>query len=143
MNRRRATRGTSLVELLIVVSLLGLLAQSAVPGFRLAFETRRVDEAESMLQCLWKAERMHWLEHGHFTKDMQDLVAQRLLDRAALVRTGPFRYVVLQADSHGFAAEAVRIGSAQWNGSLTINETGVIDGAIAGQGGAHVAPSNP
>ncbi|MCB9899554.1 MAG: hypothetical protein H6825_16225 [Planctomycetes bacterium] len=138
---RRSQRGTSLVELLVVVSMLGLLAQAAAPDFRIAFETRRVDEAESVLHSLWNAERMHWLEHGVYTEDLSALVDARLIEPGVLVRTGPFRYTVRQADSHGFSAEAVRIGSDRWSGSLEIDESGEVDGLVVGEGGDRVSPS--
>ena len=142
MNRRTAQRGTTVVEVTLVVLVLGVLASMAWPRFAVAGEQARVDQAAAELRSVWVGQRLHWLETGEFAASLATLRAERLLDKAVGAATTPFHCEILHGDEAGFDARAVRAGSTAWTGELLLDEEGVITGTTS-HGGEHVSPSNP
>lgn len=142
MNGRTAQRGTTVVEVTLVVLVLGVLASMAWPRFAVAGEQARVDLAASELRSVWVGQRLHWLETGEFASSLATLRAERLLDKAVGAAATPFHCEILHGDEAGFDARAERAGSTAWSGELLIDEEGVISGSTSHEG-EHVSPSNP
>src|SRR5262245_9107525 len=141
---RRAGRrvaGTSLLELMLVLVVLGILVAFATPRFDVAVEQTRVDQAAAALRSLWLAERLNWLEHQSFSTDLDALADQRFIDQAVVAQTQPFVFSVDDADAQAFAVTAQRTGSTAWSGSLGIDESGAITGSTQDEDGHVCAPA--
>ena len=136
-------RGTTLIEVMLVLVVVGVLACMAWPKFSATGEQARVDQAAAELRSLWVGERLHWIETGRFSPDLAALRAEHLLDAAVGASTTPFACSVVTADDTTFNAHAVRSGSTVWSGELALDEGGQITGFTSDPGGLHVAPSNP
>lgn len=142
--RARALRGPpgiTLVEVLLVLVVVGVLLGMAWPRFGLAGEQARVDLAAGVLRSVWLAQRLHHLETGAYADDFAQLEALRLLDAAVADEDQPFSYALESPGPDAFTAQALRTGSAEWSGTLTIDEGGGVGGSTADQGGRHVQPS--
>ena len=142
MQGRTPQRGTTVVEVTLVVLVLGVLAAMAWPRFALAGEQARVDQAAAELRSVWVGQRLHWLETGAFADDLATLRAQLLLDKAVGAAATPFQCTILNGDEASFDARALRAGSEAWSGELLIDEGGRITGETS-HGGEHVSPSHP
>jgi Tfp pilus assembly protein PilE len=137
----RGAAGQTLVELMLVFTLIGILVGWASPRFEVAMEQTRVDQAASMLRSVWLAERMHWLEHKTFTDELDELAAQRFVDQPLVAQTAPFTLSIDEADAQTLEVEAVRTGGSVWTGTLSLDATGAITGSTQDDGGHVVSPS--
>src|SRR5262245_14943485 len=70
---RAGERGTTVVEVTLVVLVLGVLASMAWPRFAVAGEQARVDQAAAELRSIWVGQRLHWLETGEFAGNLATL----------------------------------------------------------------------
>lgn len=138
----RATRGTTLVELLVVLTLVGLLTQASIPDYGRAFETRRLEGAESVLLSIWSAQRMHWMEFGAYTSDLARLAELRLVEDAVLDQDGPYVYAIRKAGTHGFVAVAQRRNSTSWSGAITVDEARSLAGSVSSDQGDRIDASS-
>src|SRR5258708_2998711 len=71
--QRAGQRGFSLVELLIVVSIIGVLATVAVPTFRRMIQKSRKSEAKTNLGGIYTAEQAFLSEFGGFGNNVAGL----------------------------------------------------------------------
>jgi Tfp pilus assembly protein PilE len=55
------------MELMVVVTIVGVLAAMAMPSYRLAIRQSRADIAAANLRAIWAAERLYWLEYHSYT----------------------------------------------------------------------------
>ena len=76
------SRGFSLVEVMVVLTILGILIAMAVPRYTRAIEQSRADIAAANLRAIWSAERLYWLENRVYTADLNRLQTLGLLDSA-------------------------------------------------------------
>jgi type IV pilus assembly protein PilA len=65
-NRSNATRGFTLVELMVVVVIIGVLATLATVGYRRLVDSSRATEASQMIQAIRVAEESHRAETGTY-----------------------------------------------------------------------------
>jgi Tfp pilus assembly protein PilE len=142
MDRPAAQRGTTVVEVTLVILVLGVLASMAWPRFAVAGEQARVDAASAELRSLWLAQRLHWLETGSFADHLSTLRAELLIDKAVGASAAPFSTAILHGDEASFDARARRAGSEVWHGELLLDEAGQIAGSTS-DGGQNVSPSHP
>lgn len=63
----RKRRGFSLIELMVAVTIIGVMAAIAVPSYRYALIQARADIAAANLRAIWAAERLYWLEYHTYT----------------------------------------------------------------------------
>ncbi len=70
--RRRYTRGTTLVELMIVVVILGILAGLASVGYKRYVARSRLAEAHAMLAELAAKEQLYFMESGAYVPARAD-----------------------------------------------------------------------
>lgn len=126
-------RGFTLVEILVVSSIIGILLAIAAPSFHRAVEVTRADLAAGRLRALWVAERVWRLDHAAYA-DEATLAAAGLLDPSLVDSVDPYDYQVTYADGSTFTARAVRSGSGTWSGWLQIDAGGAVDGIIYREG---------
>jgi prepilin-type N-terminal cleavage/methylation domain-containing protein len=94
-------RGFSLLELMMVVTIIGILVAMAAPSYLQAVRQSRADIAAANLRAIWAAERLYWLEYHTYTEKLNanssatigvvSLVELGLLD-AELFTSGPNKY---------------------------------------------------
>lgn len=137
----RSRSALSLVELLVAVTLIGILSAIAMPSFRRAVDQSRADIAGANLRAIWSAERCYWLEYRTYTSDLTQLQSLGLLDPTIVTAANFYVYSIASADSTSFVAVATRTGSAHWSGQFVIDETGVVSGSIGSSGEASIAPA--
>jgi prepilin-type N-terminal cleavage/methylation domain-containing protein len=132
------TRGWTLVEMSVVLSIMGIILYFSVPQFRKAFEQSRVDLAAANLQTIWTAQRLYWTKNRIFADELAILEQSGLLDPGFINRVNgdgsPFLYYIDSADDTGFETFAARRNSS-WHGQLMIDEQGSLTGQIEGGDG--------
>lgn len=130
-------RGFTLIELTVVLTIATLIVVAAVPRFRVAMETTRVDMCAGRLYSIWNAQRIYFLEQQTYASSLQDLVDAGALDAAVADATDPFSYALLSAGDAAFTVDATRAGTL-WSGTLSINELGAVTGYVGDTEGKRV-----
>ena len=138
-----ARRAFSLVEVMIVLTVLAILIAIAVPSYTRAIEQSRADVAAANLRAIWAAQRVYWLEHRVYSADLPSLQSIGLLDPALLQGPSGYAYAVSAADAATFAASATRTGSSVFSGQFTIDATGAMVGSVAAPGQPDITPGFP
>jgi prepilin-type N-terminal cleavage/methylation domain-containing protein len=127
-HRRRRRRGYTLLELMIVVTIMGVLIAVPAPMFGRAIEQPKLDVAASNVRSIWAAERFYYLETGKYGSlaDLAaDTLASDLVDPTVLNGTAFYSYSVApSADGQSFVATAVRPASSVCSGTVTIDQAG-------------------
>lgn len=156
--RRRATvapRGSTLIELMVVVVITGVLAAMAVPSFQRAVEQTRVDQAAATLRTIWAAQRFYRLEHGAYATKLVDLVEAELVEPELLQVDDPdqpYEYAMEADAGTGYLVTAARQGPGSiWSGTLSLEVSRHLDGegvlrefkALSGEVRGHGRPLRP
>jgi type II secretory pathway pseudopilin PulG len=136
----RPRRGTSLLEIVMVTVIIGILASLSVPSFQRAMEQTRADVAAANLRAIWSAQRLYWLENRTYAPDLATLQSLDLLDPTISAQTF-YTFDIGSADGSTFSALAVRIANGSWNGTLSIDQTGTVSGALSSVGETNIVPS--
>jgi prepilin-type N-terminal cleavage/methylation domain-containing protein len=123
--RRTCSHGFTLVELMIVLTIIGIMATMCVPTFQKAIEQSKIDIAAANLRAIWAAERLYWLEYHTYTPDdhLDTLRNLGLLDSEMLNNSGGFTYAV-PTISPLSATALYQVGDNSL--TLTIDENGEI-----------------
>ena len=137
-NLRR--RGFSLVELMVVCTVMVILISMAAPSFRRSMEQSRADIAGANLRAIWTAQRLYWLEERTYTADLSVLESLDLLDPTIVAATTRYVYAISAADDSTFLATATRSGSGLWTGQFTIDEDGNVSGVVQAIGEPDIDP---
>jgi Tfp pilus assembly protein PilE len=128
------------MEVMIVLTIMGVLIAMSVPTFQQALEQSRADVAGANLRAIWSAERFYWLDNQSYSTDLNQLQSLGLIDPTVVAATTVYVYAVAAADSNSFTATATRAGSSLWSGTLSVDQTGTFAGTIEATGHANVVP---
>lgn len=134
------SRGHSLVEMIVAMTVMGVMVSIGVPRFQRSLEQSRADLAGANLRAVWSAQRLYWLENRTYAPNLETLVNTKLLDPALIASNTTYSYQVADSSDSGFTATATRIGNTSWTGSLTIIEDGTLSGSIQREGEAGIVP---
>ncbi|MCA9263816.1 MAG: prepilin-type N-terminal cleavage/methylation domain-containing protein [Planctomycetales bacterium] len=138
--RRSCRRGVSLMEVLVVLTVIGVLISMSAPSFTRSMEQAHVDVAGANLRVIWNAQRLYWLEHRAYADSLTTLVDLGLLDATVETGSSRYQYSIDAADADSFAAVATRINSTRWSGALQIDDTGTVSGTISASGENDMTP---
>lgn len=133
-------QGFSLVELMVAVTIMGVLMSISAPSFHRAVEQSRSDIAAANLRAIWSAQRCYWLENRTYCTNLADLQSAGLLDPSIVVAATYYAYDVPAADATTFTAIAERVDSNRWSGQFVIDETGAVSGFIEATGESSIIP---
>jgi prepilin-type N-terminal cleavage/methylation domain-containing protein len=142
----RARRsGFTLTELMVTVTIIGVLVGMSAPHFGRALEQSRADFAVANLRAIWAAQRLYWLENRAYADKLtqaspKGLFELGLLDPAIVSTTGDYTYSIPSAGSSTFQAKATRAAGLNWAGEFTIDETGTTSGSITATGQPAITP---
>ena len=142
--RRPGRDGFSLMELMLVLTLMSILVSSVMPTFQRAVEQAKADIAVANLRAVWAAHRLYWLDNRTvgYAPDLTTLQGLDLIDGSLATGTVPYTYAVTAADAHTFTVTSTRTGSARWQGAFAVDQTGVITGVVTASGAANVVPAS-
>jgi prepilin-type N-terminal cleavage/methylation domain-containing protein len=135
-DRSAARRGFTIVEMMIVLTIIGIVATMCVPTFQRAIEQSEADIAAANLRTIWAAERLYWLEYHSYTADLTALQGLKLLDPSLPTTSGSqvlggYTYAInSQANANGFNATATRSDL----GSFSIDQDGALSGTVTVSG---------
>jgi prepilin-type N-terminal cleavage/methylation domain-containing protein len=125
------SRGYTLIELMLVVTIMAVLIAVPAPMFARAVEQPKLDVATANLRSIWAAERFYFLENGRYgslSDLMADTLAHDLIDPTILSGSTFYSYTVVPSlDGLSFVATATRPSSPQCYGTVTIKEKGDLD----------------
>lgn len=144
-NQPRPRRGFTLIEVLVVMTIMGVLITIPVPAFMRAIEQSKLDVATGQLRSLWAAQRFFHLEHGQYgslaqlapgTSSGDDLIEPTMTSGATFYAYS----ITLASDGQSFVATALHPDQPRCRGSLTIDERGTLTSAVLYNGQA-MSPS--
>src|SRR5574341_1855979 len=124
---RRTPRGMTVIELLIVATVIGILAGLAFAQYRDLINQSRQAVAVSNLVTINRAQQTYHSQNNHFATSH---------DALQLRFTDAYSYMIVSADDQSFVAQA-QYGS----NVITINEKGVLTYSNAASGGSGPAPT--
>jgi prepilin-type N-terminal cleavage/methylation domain-containing protein len=132
-DRRAARGGFTLTELLVVLTIVGVMAAMSVPSFQRAVEQSRADIAVANLRAIWAAERLYWLEYHTYTSNIGTLQDLGVLDSGipnnASASMGGYQYSIsAPSPDTAMTATATHAGGM---GAYSINESGNVSGSIS------------
>ncbi len=139
-NRRPRRRAVTIMEVVTVLTIIGVLLSMAAPSFSRTMEQAHADIAGANLRAIWSAQRYYWLENRTYATDLTQLESLDLLDGTVVAGTSRYSFSVVAADLDTFTAGATRIGSERWGGTLTVDERGLLTGAIQAAGQPDITP---
>ena len=134
---RRTERGLTLIELMLVVSIIGLLAVLAIPAFMKARMRAKTSGFVNDLRSLYGAFQQYALENGDFPPDVPPGVMPvgmaeylpRRLDWTAETRIGG-HWDWDRAELRGTALHRCYAGVSVWNPGRTTKQMELIDEKI-------------
>ncbi|MCD4726844.1 MAG: prepilin-type N-terminal cleavage/methylation domain-containing protein [Pirellulales bacterium] len=132
-------RAFTLVEVMVVLIVVAVLTAFCVPSFQRAMEQSRADVAAANLRAIWSAERLYWLENHAYTANLTGLQDLGMIDPEIVLSTTGYVYSATTV-ADGFQATAERTGSTFRSGQFTIDETGLLSGAVTAAGEPDITP---
>jgi prepilin-type N-terminal cleavage/methylation domain-containing protein len=137
-DRCKPRRGFTLTELMVVMTIIGVLVAASVPSFQHAIEQSRADIAVANLRAIWAAERLFWLENQKYTDDIGKLQTLGVLDSSIPTSSsnsgGGYSYSISvdpATEKTNMIATATRAGTTS---SFTITESGGVSGSVTVSG---------
>ncbi len=132
--RRERRAGFSFLEVMVVLTLMGIMIAIAAPTFRRTIETATADIAIANLRAVWAAQRVYWIANRAYASDISTLVSLDLLNPEVLPSHGTYSYYtysITSADTSTFSATAQRTSGASYVGSFQIDQNGTVAGSIS------------
>ncbi|MEL6105933.1 MAG: prepilin-type N-terminal cleavage/methylation domain-containing protein [Planctomycetota bacterium] len=130
----------SLIEVMVTMTILGILLAFASPSVTRSVEQSHADLAGASLRSISSAQRFYWLENRTYASDIDDLITDELVDQE-LLNSARYEFSILSADAEAFTARARRrsfneagnaVYNGAWSGEFDIDETGEITGDVEG-----------
>lgn len=138
--KRGSQAGFSLVELVIVITIAGILMTFAVPKTSVTVENTHVNQGVAGMRSIWLAQRRYRMEYDRFAPSLKTLVQEGFAQKQVLEQEDPFSYKVRSTSNGKLTIMAERFGDSGWKGTLTLDEMGKIGGSVRDRGGRSVAP---
>ena len=122
MNERKYPKGMTLIELLVAITIVGILAAIAVVAYTNYLQRARRADAKTALEQLRAAQEMRRAEKGSYSTDLTEL---RTTWGVPADPVGDYNLSFIAADANSFTAQA-QTGTARQtpDGSLIINQNG-------------------
>ena len=105
MQMRRFMRGVTLMELMIVVTIIGILAAIAYPNYREFVARAKRTEARAALLKIATNQEKYYLQNNIFTKDLKKL-GLGSDPNTYTTDSGTYSVEITSADASNFTAEA-------------------------------------
>ncbi|MGC2310693.1 MAG: prepilin-type N-terminal cleavage/methylation domain-containing protein [Candidatus Babeliaceae bacterium] len=124
-------KGFSLMELMIVITIIAFLAMIAIPGLMKVLARAKRTEALVNLRALYMAEKTFWAEHGNYTNILQGAGGLGWKPEGTLNYTYGFSN---GSEGHSYFTGSLKTpasalqGSGVSEGGFTIAAAGDIDG---------------
>ncbi|MEO1525345.1 MAG: prepilin-type N-terminal cleavage/methylation domain-containing protein [Planctomycetota bacterium] len=140
MFRRNSRTAFSLIEVMVTMTILGILLAFASPSVTRSVEQSHADLAGASLRSISSAQRFFWLENRTYASDLNDLITAELVDQE-LLNSARYEFSIVSADDEAFVARARRrsfndagnaVYNGAWSGEFDIDETGEITGDVEG-----------
>ena len=103
MQMRQYMRGVTLMELMIVVTIIGILAAIAYPNYREFVARAKRTEARAALLKIATNQEKYYLQNNIFTTDLTDLGFNA---NPYTTDSGTYSVRIVSADASNFTAEA-------------------------------------
>ena len=122
-------RGNTLMEVMVVSTIMGILMVVPVPHFSKAIEQSKLDVAFGNLRSIWSAQRYYFLEHGTYATldQLADPQGAALLEPSVNADTSAYAYSIEMPDdrlSFTAYATAKALPKTRCSGSMTIDQSG-------------------
>lgn len=129
-----------MIELVIVITIAGILMTFAVPKTSVTVENTQVNQGVAGMRSIWLAQRRYRMEYGGFAPSLKVLVQEGFAQKQILEMEDPFRYKVRATSNGKLTISAERSSDSGWRGILTLDEMGEVGGSVRDSGGRSVAP---
>ncbi len=133
-------QGFSLIELILVITMTGILMTFAIPKTTVTVENTHVNQGVAGMRSLWLAQRRFHMQYGYFAPTLKTLVEKGFAQQNLLEQRDPFRFEVQASGKSKLKIIATRNPSGSWRGRLTLNEMGELGGGVKDGGGHEVRP---
>lgn len=149
LDNRHWARGFTIIEILVVLVIVGVMTAIAVPKYQKTVETAKADEAQTLIQLVYNANRMYVLNRcpttgpnfNCYTAILLDLVNGGYVQDLNIANIRPYVYYAandLKASNYA-ACAARRTGASPGTDTAPYNGWGYWinkNGSICGLGGA-------
>ena len=141
--RHSTRKAFSLIEVVVVMTILAVLISFSTPTFSRTMEQSHADLVGAGLRTIAVAQRFYWLENRNYAPNLQTLIDEDLIDGNLTANSPRYEYSISASNATSFQVQARRryfdglgapVYDGGWSGALSIDETGVITGAIEGPG---------
>lgn len=112
------TKGFSLIELLIVVSILGIVSAIAIPAYRGYIDTSRVTAVQNGLRTIYVQQQEYFSKNnryystGNSCTDNTTTINTTLFSGTKVLDNTYFRFCILQSATSNFTARAEEISGS-------------------------------
>ncbi|MFK8054423.1 MAG: type IV pilin protein [Woeseiaceae bacterium] len=96
--------GFSLVELLIVVTIIGVISSIALPAYQRHVQRSERTDARAHLYKLTALQEQFFIQHGHYASNIVDLG----FPAPSLTPNGKYHLSITRSDADGFVVRATR-----------------------------------
>ncbi|MDA8744062.1 prepilin-type N-terminal cleavage/methylation domain-containing protein [Rubripirellula amarantea] len=140
-NRSAKRNGFSLIEVVVTMTIIAVLVSFATPSMSRAMEQSHADLVGAGLRSISVAQRFYWLDNRTYAPNLQTLIDADLLDGNITVTAARYEFSIAAADDTTFQAQARRrsfddegnsVYTGAWQGTFTVDQTGVIGGVVQG-----------
>ncbi len=123
------------------MTILAVLVSFTAPRLMRTMEQSHADLAGAGLRMVNTAQRFYWLENRTYATTLQTLVDEGLVDQDLTLTSPRYEFSIASASATAFQAQARRrlfdafgtpVYTGSWQGTFTIDETGVIAGTVTG-----------